>query len=345
MSNRRLPGMTLIELLVAVAILAVLFSLVRAIGQSDGTMKQAAQQFAAVLRKTQSKALGTAIGAGVIVEGERSSSGEVEASDETIHAYRATTVLDAVMHPAITGVVESGPHPVAAYSTVADIVLHDVDPIEMRHGYKLRVLQGADSAEQARVASQEAQPASEWYGFRADGAGSYQVFFRASGGRTKFNTVWPKDTDCDRRFVIVRYPGRGDVAMDLPQGVAIDLRYSGLGDDPTTQWGTLAGKGTIGVAFDMAGRVDALMQQVLSDPDDRVVDPVDPAEPLYFFFVPRADVSDGVNTLSVENAYWVVIQPPTGQVGVARNVPQQEATAAALRAARENARKAIGLGK
>ena len=138
--------------------------------------------------------------------------------------------------------------------------------------------------------------------------------------------------------------------MELPKRVVIDLRFSGLGDDPTTAWGALGGKGTIGVAFDMAGRVDALMQQVLSDPDKREVEPIDPAEPIYFLFVPRTEVTDSINTLSLENAYWVVVHPPTGQVGVARNVPQQvttpeETTAAILRAARENARKAIGLGK
>jgi prepilin-type N-terminal cleavage/methylation domain-containing protein len=344
MNARRLPGMTLVELLVVVAILAVFFSLVMAIGQSDGTVKQAAQQFAAVLRKTQSKGLGTEIGAAVIIEGERSTSGEAEA-EEVVHAYRATTVLDALMFPAITGVVESGPHPQGAYSTTADIVLLDADPAELRHGYKLRLFQGADSVDEAKDASQEAQPTSEWYTFRAMEGGAYQVAFRLAGGRSKFNAVWPRDTDGERRYMISRYPGRGGVAMDLPKRVAIDLRYSGLGDDPTTQWGALGGKGTIGVAFDMAGRVDTLMQQVLSNPDQQEVEPIDPAEPIYFLFVPRAEVADGVNTLALENAYWVVIQPPTGQVGVARNVPQQATTATALRAARENARKAIGLGK
>jgi hypothetical protein len=133
--------------------------------------------------------------------------------------------------------------------------------------------------------------------------------------------------------------------MDVPKRVAIDLRFSGLGDDVSTTWGSLAAKGTIGVAFDMAGRVDTLMQQVLSTPEQQVVEPIDPVEPVYFLFVPRSEVRDGVNTLALEDAYWVVIQPPTGQVGVARNVPQQDTTPAALRAARENARKAIGLGK
>jgi type II secretory pathway pseudopilin PulG len=336
--------MTLVELLVVVAILGIFFSLVMAIGQSDGTVKQAAQQFATALRKAQSKALDNQAGAAVIVEGERFPSDEV-GGEEIAHAYRAVTVLDALMYPPIMGVVESGPHPTAAYSTTADIVLLDADPEELRHGYKMRLLQGADTVDESKNNSQEAEPTSEWYTFRSLPGGASQVSFRLGGGRSKFNAVWPRDTEREHRYVIARYPGRGGVAMELPKRVAIDLRYSGLGDDPTVEWGTLADKGTIGVAFDMAGRVDALMQQVLSDPDHQEVEPIDPAEPIYFLFAPRSDVIDNVNTLALENAYWVVVQPPTGQVGIARNVPQQDTTAAALRAARENVRKAIGLGK
>jgi type II secretory pathway pseudopilin PulG len=344
--------MTLVELLVVAAILAVFFGLVLSIGQNDGTVTRAAQQFAAVLRRTQSKALSTEIGDAVIIEGERSTLAPAEEgvpAEEVIHPYRATTVFDALMRPDMTGGVDSGPVPTAAYATSADVVLeleppHN-DPAELLHGYKIRFLLGAKTAEDAKKADRPAQRSSEWFSFRVVDEGSYQVSFRLSGGRTNFNSVWPPRQSAPRRFVLALYPGRGDVAMTLPKRVAIDLRYSGHGDDPAQQWGALAGKGAIGVAFDMAGRVDTLMQQVLSSPDQQIVEPIDPAEPIYFLFAPRTDVADGVNTLATEDACWVVIQPPTGQVGVARNVPQQETSAAALRAARENARKAIGLGK
>jgi hypothetical protein len=100
--------------------------------------------------------------------------------------------------------------------------------------------------------------------------------------------------------------------------------------------------------------MDAVMQDVLpTDHESRDIQPLAPHEPMYFFVTaspPQGMPPDTLpHPLTSEDAVWVVIQPRNGRVTVSPNVPQTEAEVSrdrlqALRAAREKARRGIGLG-
>ncbi|MBU6309503.1 MAG: hypothetical protein KJS77_07145, partial [Planctomycetes bacterium] len=117
-------------------------------------------------------------------------------------------------------------------------------------------------------------------------------------------------------------------------------------DSTVANWGSLANRGAIAVGFDQVGSVDALMQNVLPSAGTlRTVQPMSPYEEIYFLVTSLKDILDPtVNTLASDKAIWVVVHPKSGRVTVSANVPQQADDAAALRAARENARRGIVLG-
>ena len=176
--------------------------------------------------------------------------------------------------------------------------------------------------------------------------------FRSAANQAVSNTIWPVPTkaagggDNPFDFQVARYPAKADVAVDVPKSVAIDLRYSGIVDDPTTAWGGLANDGAIAVVFDSVGGVDAVMQQVLGPASSRSNQPITPTQPFYLLVTTRSEIADAAfPPLSSPKALWVAIHPQTGRVTVASNVVQSGTDATSLRAARAKARALANIGK
>lgn len=329
--SRRCRAFTLVELLVVTAIMATFFSLIVA-GANPGSgsqVRQAAQSLASALTAAQSRALGNPAGAAVILE-----SGTVAG----VSANMCVTAYHADSPPLITGTTTTAglPFPAGATSASVTLIPDNGDAEDLVSAYKIQF--GG-----AAVGAVPYQPPSDWFSLD-----SGTVRFRTTDGQTALNTIWPQPTPSNPlAFRAARYPAKGPVAVQCGKSAAIDLRFSGIGDDPTTTWGGLAGKGSLAIAFDSLGGIDALMQQVLktgsrtSDPS-----PVDPVEPIYFFVTSRAAIDNaGVSSLSDQQAIWVVVHPQTGRVSIAANVPQSGSDATALRAARAKARAGVSFGK
>jgi type II secretory pathway pseudopilin PulG len=404
MTARRLAnGFTIVELLVVAAIMATLFGLILASGRASpaSEVRRAARQIAAVLLSAQSRAIGSRIGAAVLLESDGDPA-RIGATPPDPKNDRAVNVRDAEMAPAITAEVVSPyqtpplppnqatqtpqyrpdlwvvpiPTPVVNGQPVPPpIVPENARAADLDSGFRIQF-------------SAKGNPWSDWYGFLPRGedrnvngkldAGEDLAYgpespkdgkldttplvtLRFSDGQTAENSIWPATLvpppePPTYRIEVSRYPGIGTVALPLPSSVAIDLRYSGHGDDAaaTSTWGRLASKGVVGLSFDTVGRVDLLMQNVTGHGGSRAVQPLVPSQTIYVLVVSRdeleAEGAGGPSTLASDTSLWVAIEPQSGRVHVAANEPQALSAGATptidqLRAARRLARSAITLPK
>lgn len=323
-SSRR--GFTLPELLVVSAIMATLLGLVVAGSRpTRGTasdIRRGAQQLASMLLDSQSRSLGSPTGAAVIIDSD-GAMGQV-----ITHARR---------YPFIEGRVDALTV-VSATSRTASLTPLNENGSQLVHGYRIRFMEQTAGAQ---------GPPSDWFSFACTAPPTAAVRMRSENGQTAHNTVWPVAPAAgELHFQVARYPIPTGLSEALPKGVAIDLRYSGSLDSSVADWGSLSNRGAVAVGFDQVGAVDAIMQNVLPlSSTSRTVQPMSPYEEVYFLVTTLKDILDPtVNTLASDKAIWVVVHPKSGRVSVSANVPQQASDAAALRAAREKARRGVALG-
>lgn len=323
-------GYTIVELLVVTSVFASLFGMV-SVANTPGRrtqIRRTAQSLASILTATQGRALGRDNGAAVILDAD-AATGDF-----------ATNVFHADSLPHIAGTAAGIP-PAAVGSLAASGTISpaNADVADLQHGYKICFYEKTTLT----------QPPSGWMQFTPPAAATSNVAtvsLRGTSGQTPANTIWPKPASPPFDVLVARYPVKAQTAMQCAKAAAIDLRYSGFGDDPATAYGSLNDKGAIAIAYDTVGGVDAVMQQVLSAATARTSPPIDPITPVYLFVVAREDIlAPAVNTLSSEDALWVVVQPQTGRVHISANLPQAGTDATSLRAARANARAGIPIGK
>ena len=319
---RSAKGFTLVELLVVAGLLATVFALiVGGIGRPNvaSSVRRTAQDFGSRLLATQSRALGRREGAALIL---------VPSSDDP---RLGTIVLDAVAQPWITTGVNGGLPPAQPRSTSGTVSLLANPPVPDT-GYKIR-FQGAGG-------DQETSPGpSPWFAYTFTSATTGMIRFRTSAGQSLGNTIWPKTADQAKQAVIACYPTPYISGPAMAKQVAIDLKHSGMGEDPDggSGYGRFQGMGSIAIAYESAGRVGEVMKKISENrsPSDQ---PIEPTGIIYFFVVPRADILESRNTLANTQSLWVAINPHTGRVTVAENITQSAETNAALSAARKNAR-------
>lgn len=340
MKPRSRSGFSLTELLVSMTILMSLLGLsvagLRPSSGGDSNIRLGAQQLVSALIASQSRS---------VKEIMRTAVTAVPDAYTGTGSGLSSMVYDADRHPPIEGtVVQLAPTADPTIYWVSMIPTNDgVEAI--KNGYRIQFFrQQADGT---------AGPNSAWFAFSNTNlpAGQGRVRLRTEDGQTAASAVWPTmptpDSGQTLAFRLARYPTSFEGGEALPKGVAIDLRFSGYGDPTLTDWGTLADKGAVAVGFNETGSVDALMQNVLPESNPlRTVQPFAPCEPIYFFVTSAGTPFDAAETSPLANprALWVVLHPRGGRVTIAENVPQLNTDAAAIRAAREKARKGIPPG-
>ena len=165
------------------------------------------------------------------------------------------------------------------------------------------------------------------------------VSFRTAAGQSIHNTVWPvAPLSSSLGFEIARFPFKSTQAFDVLKRAAIDLRYSGVGNAVTGDYGSLNGKGSIAVTFDRLGSLDTVI--LLGLP---AVEPLSPAAPLYLLVASLTDI-DANTSLRSQGSRWLAITPGSGRVNVAANVTVSGTTQNDIDTARSLARQAATTG-
>jgi hypothetical protein len=230
------------------------------------------------------------------------------------------------------------------------------DADELQHAYRIR-FGGVGSAAAGAVL----QPPSAWYSLACPASGTSAssctgtIGFRNANGQTSANSIVPEPPATGPlQFTATSYPTKGESVMTFPKGAAIDLRYSGIGEEQNdmwggsnyaASWGGLASKGSIAFVYDSVGRIDAVMQRVTEAANLRAIQPTRPGEPIYLLVNSRDWITDNAQPLGNPKAFWLVLHPQTGRTSAAFNVLQTGSDAAALRAARAKARAGTIGGK
>jgi len=318
--SRRRVGLTVVELLVVTGLLVGLLGLTITMSRpgNKAGVRRSAQEFASLLLAAQSRALGKPEGAAVLIRADG-------------NGRPGTLLFEAQMLPFVVAGV-SGMPPDDPSSATANVTV-DVSASILEQGYKIRFEGNCGGADDSAH-----RVLSPWFHFTPPGT----VTFRQSAGQTGGNTIWPKVAG-SLQAVVARHPLPGATPVSLPKNVAIDLRHSGVGDSAsaTHGYGRFEGQSDIAVGYDQIGRASEVMRRVGNA--SATADPLTPNQLIYFLFVGREAIDSGQNTLASPEAVWVAINPLTGRVTVAENVPQAEETDDALRASRAKAREGISV--
>ena len=221
----------------------------------------------------------------------------------TVSSRMGTTVHDAGMQPLITGNVSGWPPADPRKPDVSVAVA--ADPCSIR--------------DQAILSN------------------AFKVRFQ-----TLQNAIWPKGSS-GLQAALAQYPSAGTLLLAMPKQVAIDLKYSGVGEtqDASHGYGSFDGLGTIAISFDDVGRLSEVMRKV-QEPRTSSDQPIVAAETVYLLFAARSDIEQN-SSLSNDTSIWVAINPLSGRTTLATNVPQSATDAAALKAARAKAREGSAL--
>jgi prepilin-type N-terminal cleavage/methylation domain-containing protein len=321
MTAPRRRAFTLIELLVVTVVMASFLGLLAAGMRPSAAshVRQLSQGLSSAILAARTRALGNDTGAALIFSVP---SGDVASN----------VILTADVPPFAVGTVSSGmpPTTLSSTSTTVNLTLENADATDLATGYEIRFFGGNSSS----------LPKTAWMGFLPSGGSpAGTVSLRSSAGQTINNTVWPSaPSGSSLRFEIARYPIASLPAASLPKLAAIDLRYSGIGEAMTGNYGTLSGKGSIGITFNSTGGLDSVILY-----DASGVAPAQPFAPLYLLIAPLADIQDDTS-LQSQNSRWLVIAPGTGRVSVAANNPASGTDAAAVKTARALAREGVMAG-
>lgn len=328
-ASRNCKGFTLVELLVVTGLLGALFSIVISTLRPNRAShtRDLAQAIISEVLETQTRALTNEAGAALLLDPVGSASPDNALSISVLQGrpLPLVTATTGTTHLLWTA-GNSGT--CRLFPTNADVM--DI----VQHGYKLRI--GQETVPPPPSPPLAFRPRTPWLAltsasFVNTGEAAVSFGFRALNGESSQNEVWPTPLTTSgsiRSFdvQVERYPGRGPQAVAAGNLAAIDLRYSGMGDEwvlrfVNYRWSSFQGRGTLGLCYGRDGQVDSLMQGVLQL--SLRIQPITPTAPIYFLVAVREDIlADWQRVLASEDSVWVVIDPRTGRAYGAKNVPQ-----------------------
>lgn len=314
---------TLVELLVVTGLIAGLFGLVVTSLRPNASsqVRQLSQTLSSAILATQTRALGNETGAAIIL-------------DVAPGSAFSNSIFNADVPPFIVGTVTAGVPPASLIATTTTGTLSptNADASDLAYGYRIQFL-----------STDPATPPSSWMGFSSSGTGaSGTIRFQTAANQTIYNTVWPTNpSGASLRFQIARFPSKSTSALDATRLAAVDLRYSGIGNTVSGNYGTLNAKGPIAITFDRNGGLDTVMQY--GSGSTPTVDPINPTAPLYLLIASLADIQ-GNTSLQSTTSRWLAIAPNTGRSTVAANVAVSGTLENDVFVARANARQGVSGG-
>jgi type II secretory pathway pseudopilin PulG len=317
--SRPVNGFTLVELLVVAGLMAGMLGLVLATSRPDPgvQLRRFSQSVSSSILATQTRALGKESGAALAIAAP---SGASAAASELFFAD---------ISPAITGSISVAPNTPIISGTAGVLTLSPDNADSVENGYRIRFLNAASVT----------TPRTPWFRFSASGTATGTASFDAAVSQTARNTIWPMTSGSSMAFQLGLFPRASTPAFPVIKQAGIDLRYSGVGDNPARPFGTLYGSTPIFICFDRTGRLDCLIGSLPSQPQV----PFTPTAPLYLLLASLVDI-DANRALQSEASRWLVIAPGTGRTSLAKNLPQTGVTPADVIAARLHARAGVGTG-
>lgn len=297
-------GFTLVELLVVSALFLLFFSMIASASRPNAAsqVRQLSQDLASVILATQTLAITSESGAGLTIRVNTA-------------VGSGTAVLSALSPPYIRGKVIAGSFFPTNSSDLSDC-------------YAVQFLAGDEYG----------APISPWLAFTGSAA------LDSTLNQTPSNTVLPSLSSGTLGFVMKRRPlssGLGDIpAVQIRGGATLDLRYSGLGNDPSsTAFRFSPVPSSISLGFDRTGSLNTILTQTGSS-----LPAVAALAPVYLLITSATAGTPSSASLASQTSRWIALSPNTGRVTVAANVSVSGTTNVDIRNARENARRDISRG-
>ncbi len=317
--SRPINGFTLVELLVVTGLMAGMLGLVLATSRPDPgvQLRRFSQSVSSSILATQTRALGNESGAALVI------------TAPSVTSVAASELFFADIPPAITGSISAVPNVPIISGAAGVLTLSPDNADSVENGYRIRFLNAASVT----------TPRTPWFRFSASGTATGTASFDAAVSQTARNTIWPMTSGSSMAFQLGLFPRASTPAFPVIKQAGIDLRYSGVGDDPLSTFGKLEGSTPICICFDRAGRLACLIGSLPSQPQV----PFTPTAPLYLLLASLVDI-EANRALQSEASRWLVIAPGTGRTSLAKNLPQTGGTPADVIAARLHARAGVGTG-
>jgi hypothetical protein len=280
-------------------------------------LRRFSQSVSSSILATQTRALGNESGAALVI------------AAPSVTSVAASELFFADIPPVITGSISTVPNVPIISGAAGVLTLSPDNADSVENGYRIRFLNAASVT----------TPRSPWFRFSALDAKTGTASFDAAVSQTARNTIWPITSGSSMAFQLGLFPRASTPAFPAIKQAGIDLRYSGVGDDPLSTFGKLEGSTPICICFDRTGRLDCLIGSLPSQPQV----PFTPTAPLYLLLASLVDI-EADRALQSEASRWLVITPGTGRTSLAKNLPQTGGTPTDVKAARLHARAGVGTG-
>lgn len=333
----RRNAFTLVELLVVTGLLASLLSLVIVAMRptAESQVRELTRNLQSALMQAQTRSLTNAQGAClVIVPSSTVASGTAYFAEP--RPTLSTKLQAPTGGPAIDTILTGTPSLFRTGSATAAFVTPDnADLQSLESGYRTRFSTGSTYG--------------PWYDFsftayETSGTTALALLTRPLTGVDPANDIWPAVIGNQVACLVARYPQFALPAVTAPKMAAIDLRYSGAGDQPAPlsfatsnseiyRYAALRSRSaneyappypnppldSIGFEFDRSGTLVSLIR--ITPPSvKRWAMPIAPTAPIYLLVATTDDIAAN-RSLQSSVSTWIAVNPRVGSVRIGKNNP------------------------